>query len=253
VDVAPLPEFPQGATIADGRWTIVEALRGGPDRGMFRATGRGRALVTMGPPQRSPRSELEARFALPVDGVAPLLTIAAVVGEGVLYDVLVEAEPDGAPLTQRRVADPRGVARGLSEIVARAHAAGHVLGGIRPELVYSDGDACTGVAPRAEPFLASSTERSYGVPPCFDEVYLSPEALALAPTTHASDVFSLCATIVYLVDGAPPFAGANLLERMSAALRGATRSLAIDPEIRAGLAASPGDRPDARAIAAALG
>ena len=136
--------------------------------------------------------------------------------------------------------------------MARAHAAGHVLGGLRPELVYSDGVACTGIAPRAEPFLTTSTERCYGVPPCFDEVYLSPEALSLAPVTRASDVFSLCATLHYLLEGAPPFAGANLLERMAAALRGTPRVRASEPAIRAGLSADPGDRPDARAIAAAL-
>jgi hypothetical protein len=40
---------------------------------------------------------------------------------------------------------------------------------------------------------------------------------------------------------------------MAAALRGAPRPLALDPTIRAGLAASPEERPDARAIIAALG
>lgn len=45
------------------------------------------------------------------------------------------------PLSGGKVAAPRAVARGLAEIAARAHAAGHVLGGIRPELVYARGGA----------------------------------------------------------------------------------------------------------------
>lgn len=168
------------------------------------------------------------------------------------YDVLVEAEPDGAPLTERRPEDPRAVARGLAATVARAHAAGHVLGGLRPELVYATRDGFTGVAPRAEPFLALATERCYGVPPCFDEVYASPEALSLLPTTAASDVFSLCATLVAILEGTPPFAGAHLLERMAAALRGTHRPTAVHPTIIAGLSAAPQARPDAAAVLAAL-
>lgn len=247
-----MSEFPEGAAIANGRWTITETLRGGPDRGMFRATGTCRALVTMGPPQRDDHDAVRMRLALAVPGVAPLLAITTAAGEGVPYDVLVEGEPEGAPVTARRPDDPRAVARGLAATVARAHAAGHVLGGIRPELVYAAGAAFTGVAPRAEPFLALAMERSYGVPPCFDEVYASPEALSLLPITAASDVFSLCATLVHVLEGTPPFAGANLLERMAAALRGMHRPTAVHPTIVAGLATSPAARPDAAAVLAAL-
>jgi hypothetical protein len=244
--------FPVGASIAEGRWTITEALFGGPDRGLFRASGEAAALVTMGAPQRRPRAELEARLALPVVGIAPLLAITTVIGEGVPYDVLVEREPPGEPVTRQRPASARAVGRELAEIVARAHASGVVLGALRPELVYSDGARCTGVAPRAETFLAGSAERSYGVPPCFDEVYLSPEALSLLPLTPASDVFSLCATLAYVLEGAPPFPGDTMLERMSAALRGAARAHALDPVIGEGLAADPSRRPTIDAIVAAL-
>lgn len=244
--------FPEGIRIADGRWTIVETLRGEPDRGMYRAAGDPPALVTMSSPQQRPHAELRARLGHAVPGVAPLIAITTVTLDGVDHDALVEREPDGEPLTRRRPADPRAVGRELAAIVARAHAAGHVLGGIRPELVYTDGARCTGVAPRAEPFWAGASERCYGVAPCFEQVYQSPEALALRPVTPASDVFSLCATLAYLLDGEPPFAGATLVDRLAAALRGAHRQLGGPAVLRAGLAADPERRPSAAAVAAAL-
>lgn len=243
-----MSEFPLGASV--GRWRIVETLYGGPDRGMYR--GDGRVLVTMGPPQQERHDGLRSRLATQIAGVTPLLAIETIVGEGVPYDVLVEAEPDGAPVTFARPSDALGVSRGLARCVANAHASGIVLGGIRPELVYASGDAFSGLAPRAEPFLSGARPRSYGVPPCFHEVYASPEALALAPTTTASDVFSLAATIVYLLDGRPPFEGAALHERMSAALHGRTRALALPAPILAALAPTPSQRPDADALVAAL-
>ncbi len=238
--------------VAAGRWTIVETVCGGPDRGVFRASGEPRALVAMGPPQQRPHAELRGRFGYACEGIAPLLAIETVTMEDVAYDALFEAEPAGKPITTLRVADPRRVARELAEIVARAHALGYVLGGIRPELVYADEARCTGVAPRTEPFIAGARERSYGVPPCFDTVYASPETLSLEPATRASDVFSLSATIAFLVDGRAPFEGSTLIERMRAALRGTTRALATEPTLRSGLAVNPAQRPDAETIAAAL-
>jgi hypothetical protein len=245
--------FPEGARIAGGRWTIIETLCGGPDRGMYRAVGDGPALVTLGAPQRLPHAELSVRFGHAVDGVAPLAGIAAVTLDGVDYDALIECEPRGEPVTRRRPADPRAVGRGLAAIVARAHAAGDVLGGIRPELVYAEAGRCTGLAPRAEPFLAGASERCDDLAPCFEQVYLSPEALVLRPVTAASDVFSLCATLAYLFDSEPPFPGDTVIERLRAAVRAEHRELDLPPAICAGLSADPARRPTAAAVAAALG
>jgi serine/threonine protein kinase len=86
------------------------------------------------------------------------------------------------------------------------------------------------------------------VPPCFDEIYTSPEALALAPTTTASDVFSLAATLVYLLEGKPPFEGATLHERMAAALHARTRTLVLPDLLRSALATSPAQRPAAATL-----
>jgi hypothetical protein len=247
-----IDELSETVTIDNGRWTLTETLCGGPDRGMFRASGDVPALVTIGAPQQRPHAELARKFAYVIAGVTPFFTIQPVTIEGIRYDALVEAEPVGAPITVKRPADGRAVARGLVEIVARAHAVAQVLGGIRPELVYAEGATCTGIAPRAEPFLAGASARSYGVPPCFDEVYLSPEAISLEAITPASDVFSLCATLVYLLEGEPPFPGESLMERITAAMHGRPRPTAVAPAIIAGLAADPRKRPDVTAILAAL-
>lgn len=244
--------FPSGERIADGRWTITETLCGEPDRGMYRAAGEQSVLVTMGSPQQRPHAELRARFRYAVEGVAAFVELTTVTLEGVDYDALIEREPTGEPVTRRRLMNPWAVGRELATIVARAHAAGHVLGGIRPELVYAAGVRCTGVAPRAEPFLSGVSERCYGVAPCFEHVYMSPEAVALRPITTASDVFSLCATLAYLFDGEPPFKGASVLEQMSAAMRGAHRETSLPAAVRAGLAADPTRRPVASAVVSAL-
>jgi hypothetical protein len=206
----------------------------------------------MSSPQQRPLAELRARFGYAVAGVAPLVEIMTITLEGIPYDALIEREPAGVPLTRQRPADVRAVAHGLASIVAAAHVAGHVLGGLRPELVYSDGTRCTGIAPRAEPFQAGAGERCYGVAPCFEDFYLSPEAIALRPVIAASDVFSLCATLAYLYDGVPPFAGANMLERLSAAMRGVHRATSAPEVVRAGLVADAASRPTAEAIARAL-
>jgi hypothetical protein len=220
---------------------------------MYRGRGEdGRVLVTMTAPQTVAHAELVRRLAIGVEGITPLLDVTTVVIEGVPYDVLVEAEPEGAALTNFRMEDSAAVARGLAAHVARAHAAGRVLGGIRPELVYTDGYVCTGLAPRAEWFFMTAGGRCYGVPPCFDEVYLSPEMLSLAQPTPASDVFSLCATLAWILDGVPPFPGRTLIERLGAAMQGSPRRLDVDPVIVAGMRANPADRPQLSAIQAVL-
>jgi hypothetical protein len=242
----------QDSVVVDNRWTIGSPLRGGPDRGMYRGAGDVSVLVTMGAPQQRPRVELERLFGYSGVGIAPLLALTSVTIEGVPYDALVEGEPDGHPITERAPTDPHAFARELARIVARAHAAGQVLGGLRPELVYSDGAHCTGIAPRAEPYLTGAAERCYGVPPCFDHIYASPETLALRPTTAASDVFSLCATLAYLFDGKPPFEGGNLIEELTAAIHGAHRPMTLPAPLRAGFATDPGQRPAAAVVLAAL-
>lgn len=234
---------------------IRDPLYGSPDRGIYRAVARAgsqRVLVTMATPQQAQRDALIARFAYNIDGVAPFVDIVSIAHELAPHDAMIEAEPSGVPITEARLTDPRRVARGLAAIVARAHVDGHVLGGVRPELVYSDGRSCTGIAPRAEPFLIGAKSPCHGVGPCFEDVYLSPECLSGLPTTMASDVFALCATLIYLFDGAPPFLGADLIERLTAAVHGAHRPTSAPAIVRAGLATVAAARPSAAQIREAL-
>lgn len=247
-----MTELYEVVTLADGRWSIGAPLHGGPDRGVFRATGNPPALVTTGAPQLRPREELERELGYSIRGVTPFLAITDVRIESVPLHALVEAEPLGEPITERAPTNAAAVARELAEIVNRAHAAGHVLVGIRPELVYSDGAHCTGIAPRGEQFLASASPRDYGVPPCFEHFYSSPEVLSARPATPASDIFALCATLVFLFTRRPPFDGTTLIERVQAVMQGATDANNIAPVIRAGLAPDPDARPSIDAILASI-
>jgi hypothetical protein len=252
-------EFPIGAELAGGRWRVVEVVRGGPDRGQLRANGEGPALVTIAPPQRRDCALVAGSLAWESPHIAPLLWCGGIVGEGVAYDVLIEAEPEGVPLDRwqsESVAVKRTVARELCEAVREAHDRGLVLGAIRPELVYLDGSGLAGITPRAERFFAGATERTYGVPPCFDEVYLAPEQLSLRAPGPPADVFSLGATLTRLLTGRPPFAGASMMERMSAALRGRHIALEAAGPLAAPLAAAmsvePGTRPSIEELCGAV-
>jgi hypothetical protein len=251
--------FPLGAELAGGRWRVVEVVRGGPDRGQLRAHGEGPALVTIAPPQKRDRALLAASLAWESPHIAPLLWCGGVVGEGVAYDVLIEAEPEGVPLDRWQsdsVTAKRAVARELCDAVREAHDRGLVLGAIRPELVYLDGSGLAGITPRAERFFVGATERTYGVPPCFDEVYLAPEQLSLRAPGPPADVFSLGATLARLFIGRAPFAGASMMERMSAALRG--RHIALDAAgplaspLAAAMSVEPGARPSIEELCRAV-
>lgn len=223
-----MDEFPIGAALADGRWRVVEVLRGGPDRGQFRAQGDPEALVSSAPPQQGDRAELVARLKLASPKITPLLWSGSVVGEGVTYDVLVEEQPAGTTLDrwQGSATAARGLAAQLASAVQEAHDRGLVLGGLRPELIFVAGNELSGIAPRGERFMANATQRCYGVPPCFDDIYMAPEQLALRLPGPPADVFSLGAVLARLFTGRPPFAGSSILERMSAAMKG--RHIALD-------------------------
>jgi hypothetical protein len=247
--------FPIGAPIAHGRWTISEALAGSFERGVYRARGECPALVAIaGQVSPTARRDAWARFSLPqpVPGIAQLLAFEELVHRSGTYDVLVEAEPRGAPLTARRPDRPYAVGASLAAIVARAHAVGYVVDSIRPEHVYAEGDLCTGIAPRAEPFHALGPALCSGGAPAYHTFYFSPEHVRCTEITAASDVFCLCATLAYLIDGEIPFPGDHPLDLFRDILAGRIRPMDLPPIVRAGLEPDPRRRPPSAAIAAAL-
>jgi hypothetical protein len=249
----PPVEFPLGAQVAGGLYTITEWLRGQPERGMGRAAIRdraGRCLVTMGTRQRRPAGERMRELALVVDGVARLRHIGPVSGPDGEFDAMVEDEPAGRPTSELALPlDPAAAVRLALEVAAvlqRAHAAGHVLRHVRPELVYADardGLRLTGVAPRADGFLIGVTAPCYGVPALFPSIFAAPEVMAMreAPTP-AADVFSLCALLAVWLTGEHPFAGDTLMDQMGAMMRNHGRPWR--GPMKLGMALGPGLDPD---------
>lgn len=220
--------FPRGATLADGRFRIVDALRGGPDRGQYLGVdreGHRGVLVTLSPPHSVGDAAVAERLAYAVDGIAPLLHVGPLEATSESrYVGMVEVLPAGQSAVELLVG-----ARGAScvplwlevaRVVAAAHERGMALGGLRPELVYAT-DACTlaGLVPRCEPFFMTAEARCYGVPPCFDTWYLAPE-LILSPSdapTPAADVFSLVAMFAHGWTGAHPYEGAGPAQLLAVA------------------------------------
>lgn len=196
------------ASLAGDRFEIRECLAGTPDRGRYRGydwqTGRA-VLVTIGPPQREALDVARRDLALDVPGVAALLHVGELQNGESRHDALVEEEPEGEPWTS---GDPIATGLELASVLAAAHSRGLVLGGVRPETTYVDAeDRLRGVAPRCEPFLSRATARCHGVAPCFEQFFMSPEQLALQPSTPADDVFALAATIAMIDAVEHPFEG----------------------------------------------
>ncbi len=220
--------LPLGATLDDGRYELREELAGGADRGLYRGRDRERqtsVLISIGTPQRDPLDQVRQRLGYELPGIAALRHIGPVTAIGeARYDGLVEDEPAGIPSadhpTVMGAATTARLGLAVAEVVAAAHARGIVLGGLRPELVYIDGDRVTGIAPRCDVFHAKMTKPDYGVPLCFPHVYFAPEVLARPedPPTPAADVFALAAMIAYWHTGEHPFTGdysANVIAIMS--------------------------------------
>jgi serine/threonine protein kinase len=166
--------------------------------------------LTVAPAQKLSIAELYQRFTSAAVSIAALEYIGPLETSAGRYDGLIEREPAGAPLTGRKLGDraARTLVAQLCEIVARAHATGFILDGIRPELVYVDEQLrVTGIAPRCERFLMTATSPSMGVMHCFDHVYSAPEASRAALPGPPADVFALTALLAELVADEHPFVG----------------------------------------------
>ncbi len=261
-------EFPIGATLAQGAYVITERIRGSRDRGMYRGhrmEDRASVVIAVGLAQTSAGNEQRVRLSLSVPGVAALCHIGplehAASAGGPVYDGLVELEPAGQPVAQRAAMERAHCVRlacQVAEHVCQVHDRGLVVGGIRPEYIYATSDelAFSGLMPRGEQFLATASRPSYGVPPLFGYLYYAPEQLMMKPASPASDVFSLCATIVHLATGHHPFVGDDAGTQLSSIVTGERRPGAdlgpLGAVLDRGLAMAPDDRPSCADVLGAL-
>ncbi len=197
--------------------------------------------------------EVFQRLEMTADGVATLRDVLPLEHPlGGEYACLVEELPAGRPSTELRwPLELRTAARlglGICDALSDAHDYGWVLGGMRPELVFVDGDqpAFTEVAPRAEIFFQTSSPSSVGAPHPFDHLYMAPELLALGKPGVDADVFSLCAMLAAWTD-APPFEGDSAAAQLFAITAGKRRTYRGPDQLRAlidaGLAAVVAARP----------
>lgn len=261
-------EFPIGATLAHGVYLITERIRGSRDRGMYRGhrtNDHASVVISVGLAQTAPRDEQRSRLSLPAPGVAALCHIGplehAASASDPVYDGLVELEPAGQPVARSMPIEGARcwrLARQVAECVHQVHDRGLVVGGIRPEYIYATPDDLTfsGLMPRAEQFLGTASRPSYGVPPLFGHLYQAPEQLMRKPASPASDVFSLCATIVHLATGHHPFGGDDAGTQLSSIVNGDRRPRPdlgpLGAVLDRGLAMAPEERPSIADVLGAL-
>lgn len=96
--------------------------------------------------------------------------------------------------------DVRALGGAVAQVLAAVHAAGGVLAGIRPELIYvDDRGAFAALLPRGPSFAASAPMprgvRTYAMP------YMAPEQLTHHQVTAPGDVFALAASLWFLATG----------------------------------------------------
>jgi serine/threonine protein kinase len=212
-------------------------------------------LVTLTPPHPEPYDRIRERLLLSHDGIAVLEFVGAT--DAGNADALVERLPFGhppmAPLHEAVIAR---LGSEIAGVVVRVHAAGEVVGGIRPELVYVGPQSrLTALAPRGPEFIAGAPiaggMRTYYVP------YLAPELLDGAATAPPADVFATCATLYYLATGQHPFGDPQrIAEMVGTILKGSARpwpgSHALGAIVMAGLARRAADRPSSFVLAEQL-
>jgi len=218
------PERRGRRTVDGGRVVVDEDLHVAFGQGVFRAhladDPQQKRIVTQAPLEDTTAAELGRRFALDLPGIAALEFAGPVDPSdqvGWRGDCFVEVEPRGQPALEHAPIDERRilpVARELATVLERAHADGHVIGGIRPELIYLRRDLggalrLAGLVPRGPMLLARARPLSSGNPP-YTRFYGSPFDPPLQPV---GDLFALGASLWHLVTGAHPF-GDHFLDQL---------------------------------------
>ncbi len=253
------PEAINTSSLDLGPWRVVEWLRGSFAYGQarcMRADGA-RALATFTRMPAQPLERIATSLADGARGVTPILDVRSA-GD---YAVLFEAEPSGTPLSTAMFPLALDLALlvfgKLLEIASDAAAAGDVLQGLRPELVYLGRGATLIAAPRAERFAMLSPSMRDDTTSPFEVLYCGPETVQGGKVSPAYDVFSCCAMFLFLLTRQPPFPGASVMHQVASMLKGPPAlPAALDPRtaelVRAGLDPDPKRRPSARDLAASV-
>ena len=251
-----------GQTIADVR--ITDEFRGAMSNSIYLAytldDSDREYLVTCGPSQTRPLSEVRKDFWRSVPGMQPPLLVDAVDGPFGSVQVLIERTPVGRPLVEiDRPLSAQATARLLLQTaarVAKAHERGVVVYGVRPELVWAenwnvDRDArdrelsITGITPYTMYFLLGMKPARGGL--CLDDAYSPREVWLKQACGPAVDVFGLCALGYFLQTGRPPFpAEGNFNRAIEAILVGVQpdwTGVALANILAPGLAPEPSQRP----------
>lgn len=240
-DPAALPPFPLGVPT---RLRPVELLGHGSTSTVWRvrdtATGRELALKVVAPvpgsridPARRAETEARALARLgPDPGVVQLLEVGRTDdGEAYLVQQLVQGPTlaELAPLASARAAT---IGAAVAATLARAHAAGVSHGDVTPHNVVLGPDGAPLLIDFGMAGLGHAPDDPGGLTPAF----AAPERLRGAPPSPAADVYSLATTLLGVL-GALDARGRALLD-------GVLRTATSD---------EPAARPDAGAVADALG
>lgn len=256
-------------TVEGGRVVVDELLEGAATtarlRGYLADDPQQRRLVTLAGRLMAPVEPLRRALAMEIEGIAALEFLGPVdrpddyAWRGAC---MVEVEPRGRPANELAPIGERDAAAlgvQIAAVVARAHAAGQLVRGIRPELVYVDAgiggvSRLVALVPRAPLLLDGARPASHG-PPLMAHIYRAPEdQLGRAPEPR-SDVFALCATLFALVTGHHPFGdrpGEQLDNLTAGSMRHYPGSPALGGVLMAALSRDPARRPDLARLVAGL-
>ena len=260
-----------GARTADGAWTLEGVASGTPDE----------AIAVAGPMGRRARAIVGRAPELDDAGLAALLRVDGPSAPRLLYAralrapdhpsalaVVVEEQPAGTSLSGWWSDAPVGE-RGLAALaweVAGWHAAGAVVDGLHPELVFVERPAAAGDEPRITALAPRAIRLWDACPPadryvarCLDDLYsFRPAPDPAERGAPEDDVFALAAIAWHRLAGVHPFGDDRTSQLLAIAGGGSPRAngAAIRPEVRevllAALDARPGVRPTAAELAAAL-
>ncbi|MGB3830088.1 MAG: protein kinase [Ornithinimicrobium sp.] len=182
-----------------------------------------------------------------VDGPAPYIVTEFVPGAP-LDAVVAEQGPLGPEALVR-------LGEGLSEALAAIHGVGIVHRDLKPGNVLMVGDDPVvidfGIAQVADDSRLTMTGMVMGTPG-----YLSPEVVEGGSVTQATDWWGWAATLSFAASGAPPFGSGPMSVVLDRVVRGRTKLVGVDEQLRplllAALDPDPLRRPDSSEVMAAM-